>query len=37
MGSMGGSKHLKALAAPAFWPILRKEYKWAVKPSPGPH
>ncbi|MEM2579598.1 MAG: 30S ribosomal protein S4e [Desulfurococcaceae archaeon] len=37
MGGMGGSKHLKALAAPAFWPILRKEYKWAVKPSPGPH
>lgn len=37
MGRMGSSKHLKALAAPAFWPILRKEYKWAVKPSPGPH
>jgi len=35
MGS--GSRHLKALAAPAFWPILRKEYKWTVKPSPGPH
>lgn len=33
----GGSRHLKALAAPAFWPILRKEYKWTVKPSPGPH
>ncbi|MEM4717818.1 MAG: 30S ribosomal protein S4e [Desulfurococcaceae archaeon] len=37
MGKMGGSRHLKALAAPAFWPILRKEYKWTVKPSPGPH
>ncbi|MEM0368676.1 MAG: 30S ribosomal protein S4e [Desulfurococcaceae archaeon] len=37
MGKMGGSKHLKALVAPAFWPILRKEHKWAVKPSPGPH
>lgn len=37
MGRMGGSRHLKALSAPAFWPILRKEYKWAVKPSPGPH
>lgn len=37
MGSMGGSKHLKALAAPTFWPILRKEYEWVVKPSPGPH
>lgn len=37
MGKMGGKKHLKALAAPDFWPILRKEYKWTVKPSPGPH
>ncbi len=37
MGRMGGRKHLKALVAPRFWPILRKEYKWAVKPSPGPH
>lgn len=37
MGNMGGSRHLKALAAPGFWPILRKEYKWVVKPSPGPH
>jgi len=34
---MGGKRHLKALAAPPFWPILRKEYKWVVKPSPGPH
>jgi len=34
---MGGKRHLKALAAPRFWPILRKEYKWVVKPSPGPH
>ncbi|MEM3973016.1 MAG: S4 domain-containing protein, partial [Ignisphaera sp.] len=37
MARMGGSKHLKRLAAPWFWPILRKEYKWVVKPSPGPH
>ncbi len=37
MARMGGKKHLKALVAPRFWPILRKEYKWAVKPSPGPH
>jgi len=37
MGSMGGSRHLKRLAAPWFYPILRKEYKWVVKPSPGPH
>jgi len=37
MARMGGARHLKRLAAPAFWPILRKEYKWVVKPSPGPH
>jgi len=37
MGSMSGSRHLKALSAPRYWPILRKEYKWVVKPSPGPH
>ncbi|MET1159409.1 MAG: 30S ribosomal protein S4e [Thermoprotei archaeon] len=37
MARMGGKRHLKALAAPSFWPILRKEYKWVVKPSPGPH
>jgi small subunit ribosomal protein S4e len=37
MARMSGKKHLKALSAPRFWPVLRKEYKWAVKPSPGPH
>ena len=37
MGRMGGSRHLKRFAAPWFYPILRKEYKWVVKPSPGPH
>ena len=37
MARMGGRRHLKRLAAPDFWPILRKEYKWVVKPSPGPH
>jgi small subunit ribosomal protein S4e len=37
MARMGGRRHLKALAAPAFWPILRKEHKWVAKPSPGPH
>ncbi|WP_434731827.1 30S ribosomal protein S4e [Thermogladius sp. KZ2Tp1] len=31
------SRHLKALAAPYYWSILRKEHKWTVKPSPGPH
>ncbi|MEM1555119.1 MAG: S4 domain-containing protein, partial [Desulfurococcaceae archaeon] len=34
---MTGSRHLKTFAAPAFWPIMRKKYKWVVKPSPGPH
>ncbi len=37
MARMGGQRRLKALAAPKFWPILRKEYKWAVRPRPGPH
>ena len=37
MARMGGQRRLKALASPRFWPILRKEYKWAVKPRPGPH
>ncbi|MEM4224886.1 MAG: 30S ribosomal protein S4e [Desulfurococcaceae archaeon] len=37
MTKHGGSRHLKALAAPAFWPILRKKFKWSVKPLPGPH
>jgi small subunit ribosomal protein S4e len=34
---MTGSRHLKALVAPYYWPVLRKEFKWTVKPSPGPH
>ncbi len=37
MARMGSSKHLKRLAAPNFWPILRKEAKWVVRTSPGPH
>jgi len=37
MARMGSSKHLKRLAAPEFWPIARKEYKWVVKSTPGPH
>ncbi len=37
MARMGGQRRQKALAAPKFWPILRKEYKWTVKPRPGPH
>jgi len=37
MGRKGGTKHLKRLPAPAFWPIHVKEFKWATKPNPGPH
>lgn len=37
MGKKGGSKHLKRKPAPRFWPIHRKEYVWAIKPTPGPH
>ncbi len=37
MARMGGKKHLKRLAAPEFWPVLRKEKVWSVKPSAGPH
>ena len=37
MARMGGKRHLKTFAAPKFWPVLRKEYPWTVKPSPGPH
>ncbi len=37
MGKKGGSRHLKREAAPGFWPVHRKEFTWAIKPSPGPH
>jgi len=37
MGKKGGSKHLQRKPAPSFWPIPRKEYRWVVKPRPGPH
>ena len=37
MTSMGGSRHLKRLAAPKCLKIKRKEFKWIIKPSPGPH
>ena len=37
MARMGGRRHLRSFAAPKFWPVLRKEHTWAVKPSPGPH
>lgn len=31
------SKHLKRLAAPRTVKLHRKEKKWTIKPSPGPH
>ena len=37
MGKKGGSRHLKRMAAPSYWPIHTKEFKWVVKPRPGPH
>jgi small subunit ribosomal protein S4e len=37
MGSKGGTRTLKRYASPYEWPVLRKQYKWVVKPSPGPH
>ncbi|MEM1541479.1 MAG: 30S ribosomal protein S4e [Ignisphaera sp.] len=37
MAKKGMSQHLKSLTAPTFWPILRKEYVWVIKPNPGPH
>jgi small subunit ribosomal protein S4e len=37
LGKKGRSTGLKRKPAPRFWPIHRKEYVWAVRPSPGPH
>jgi small subunit ribosomal protein S4e len=37
MGKKGKTGRLKRKPAPRFWPIHRKEYAWAVKPSSGPH
>ncbi|MHA1371365.1 MAG: 30S ribosomal protein S4e [Promethearchaeota archaeon] len=37
MGRKGNSHTLKRLNAPAFWRIHKKEFKFTVKPSPGPH
>jgi len=33
----GSLRHLRREVAPPYWPILKKEYTWTVKPSPGPH
>jgi small subunit ribosomal protein S4e len=37
MGRKGISSGLKRKPAPRFWPIHRKEFTWAVRPTPGPH
>ncbi len=37
MGNMGGSRSIKGITAPQFWPIERKLRPWTPKPSPGPH
>jgi small subunit ribosomal protein S4e len=29
--------HLKRYAMPDFWPARKKERKWIIRPSPGPH
>ena len=37
MTKKGQSRHLKRIAAPKYWPILRKAAKWTFHPMPGPH
>ena len=37
MARKGGSKHLKRMAAPRFWPIKTKEAQWTIQPRPGAH
>lgn len=37
MARKGGRKQLKRSPAPAFWPIHRKEAKWAPMTRPGSH
>ena len=37
MTRTGERKHLKRTSAPKFWSIHRKETKFTVKPSAGPH
>ena len=37
MTKKGQSRHLKRIAAPKYWPILRKSAKWSYHPMPGPH
>ncbi len=37
MAKIGGSSHLKRLAAPVYAPIARKTFVWLAKPMPGTH
>ena len=37
MTRKGQTRHLKRIAAPKYWPILRKASKWSYHPMPGPH
>ena len=37
MAMIGGSPHLKRLAAPKFAHVARKEFVWLAKPMPGTH
>lgn len=37
MGKMGGSRQLKRLTAPGYYPVAKRERVWVVKPRPGPH
>jgi len=36
-GGIGSLGHLRRSMAPPWWPITRKGFAWAVRPSPGPH
>ncbi len=37
MVSKGGSRHMKALAAPRTWAVQRKAFHFVAKPRPGAH
>jgi small subunit ribosomal protein S4e len=37
MGKKGAKRHLKRKPAPKFWPISKKRFVWAIRPTPGPH
>jgi small subunit ribosomal protein S4e len=37
LGTKGKTGRLKRKPAPRFWPIPRKKFTWAIKPSSGPH